>query len=245
MDLPSRRSRFIALLAALLLGLLAVPALPWAAGETTSTIEIYNFGGGPILYRGTRTETVENGRMTATTEYVDANGRAVQRTVGVHEIASRRPVSYLLEDLRSGEQERIEVKGAQVVLAYRVSKAEAGKESTLALPADAVFSPTVVPFMKYRWDALRRGESFNFPLLVPSRRDIYTFRVSEDKTSPLAGPGKVVMRMEPGTWLIRQLVDPLYFVLRADGSHELLEFHGRASIKTDGGETQDLRHVYP
>ncbi len=50
--------------------------------------------------------------------------------------------------------------------------------------------------------------------------------------------------MDPDSWLIRQLVDPLFFYFDPEPPHRLLEYRGRVSIKSDDGDDQDLRITY-
>ena len=60
----------------------------------------------------------------------------------------------------------------------------------------------------------------------------------------LQGQPVTILRMEPSSWIIRALVDPLDFIMAKATGHALLEFRGRSTIATDDGEDQDLRVVF-
>lgn len=243
---------------AMAVGALLVPALAagpgtgglWAqsagqAGEAlTVELTLYAPGSRAVRYRGLRTVRHEAGQVTVATTFTTPAGEPIQRTVAVYERDTLAPVSWQLRDLRSGERETLERGNGTLHMSYRAGGEEAPDEDSVEAAEGQVFTATVVPYLRRRWSDLAAGETVNFGLLVPSRQDVFRFRALRDDAAPGGGPGRVVVRMEPGTWLIRQLVDPLYFVLDADPPHRLREFRGRSSIRDDAGEEQDLRMVY-
>jgi hypothetical protein len=91
---------------------------------------------------------------------------------------------------------------------------------------------------------LRAGGTLTLDLLVPSRLETVRFRVRWEGDTLLEGQPAAVMRMEPATWLIRQLVDPLHFFFATDAPHRLIEYRGRTALKRDDGKPQDARVVY-
>lgn len=79
---------------------------------------------------------------------------------------------------------------------------------------------------------------------MPSRRDVYSFRMRRVEPEWDVAPGRMVVKMEPDTWILRLAVDPLYFTFATDPPHRLMEYRGRGVISTASGETQDLRITY-
>lgn len=232
-----------ALLALLeLLPSLAAAQAP-APAEHTVNLNLLPLQGDTVRYRGVRTFREADGRVTVTTVFTDSAGQTIQRTEGVYEAADLAPVSWQLSDLRSGEEERLAREGEVVRMRYRASAGEAPDEDTVDWEPPMAFTPTVEALIEREWARLAAGETVTFRLLVPSRQDSFAFRLQRaDDPAPPAG--RVRLRMEPDSWLVRQLVDPLFFLLDADPPHRLREFRGRSSIRTEEGELQDLRIVY-
>lgn len=195
------------------------------------------------LYIAARDVVTEGGRVTERTVFSDAVGRPIQRTVAVYEEASLAPVSWHLEDLRSGELEAMSREGGTVKMLYKEKTGEDPDQGSVDYQPGMLFSPTVTPFIKRNLERLRAGETVPFKLLVPSRQDVFSFRVLLDTERRFDVPG-LVIRMDPATWFIRQLVDPLYFVLDVRPPHETLIFQGRSSVKADDGDDQDLRYDF-
>lgn len=204
-------------------------------------IVLHALHGDAVLYTGRRTISQTGGRVTVRTEFLSPAGAVVQRTEGVFNAGTLAPLSWHLDDLRSGEAERIERHGETIELRYRLTGKDTLDSTTLTARHDLVFTPTVEPLILRDWDRLLAGKTVSFRLLVPSRLDSYSFRIQRDTTPALQQPGRVVLRMEPDSWFVRRLVDPLYFVFDAQAPHALREFRGRSSIRTDAGKTQDLR----
>ena len=241
-----RAACWLALLAGLLIpGVAGARAAPAPApAQSNVRMTFYPAQGDTVLYRGLRTIRSAAGRVTVTTVFSLPSGKPIQRTEAVYEAASLAPISWHLDDERSGEAESLVREGDALRLSYRADAHSASKSDTLPRRPGQMFTATVEPLIERDLARLTAGEVVRFRLLVPSRRDSYGFRIQRDDTPALQRPGTVVLRMDPDSWLVRRLVDPLYFVLQAQPPHRVLEFRGRVSIKTDAGDDQDLRIVY-
>jgi hypothetical protein len=200
--------------------------------------------GDTVLYTGLRTVRSEGGRVTVTTTYALPSGATIQRSEAVYEAATLALVSWRMDDARSGEQEQMQRDGGSVRLAYRANGHSARSTATLPWRPQQIFSATVEALIQRDWAPLAAGQAVSFRLLVPNRLDSYGFRLQRDDTPARQRPGAMVIRMEPDSWLVRRLVDPLYFVQDAAPPHGLIEFRGRVPIRTDAGEEQDLRVRY-
>jgi hypothetical protein len=81
------------------------------------------------------------------------------------------------------------------------------------------------------WDALRSGEVLEFDFFAPTRASMIGFRLSEmasdDKTSAR-------FKIEPSTWLIRLLVDPIILDYDAE-SRRLVRYKGITNIPRSEG----------
>jgi hypothetical protein len=236
-------------LAALIALFLGVPA--WAPGpraaqpERRIDLALYSLADGQLLYRGhRRVLEEEEGRTRVLTTFTTPAGTSIQETDALYRSDTLAPVNYSLDDLRSGESERLRVEGGRVFLAYRENREEKLAEDDVELSPNAVFTATVVPFLLRNWVALREGATLVFPFLVPSRQDVYAFRAGRDEKAGAGKRERIVIRMEPDSWFLRRLVDPLFFEFSTEETPRLLEFRGRSSLRDEDEDTQDLRMTY-
>lgn len=234
----------------LTVGLIIIFALAWhpaPAGAEPGTkkvsLELLDLKTGAQLYKGTREETREGGRVTIKYSYMKLDGTEIQQVTAVHEEKSLRLISYKLLDLRSGKREEMNVKGGVVKMLSQKNKDEEVETDQLQWGEKTAYTGSLVEIVRGNWEKLNEEQPVEMDLLVPSRLETVGFRLLKDSEAELAGKPVVLVRMEPNSWLIRQIVDPLFFYFVKDSPHELLQYTGRSSIRTDKGKTQDLRTV--
>ncbi|MEE8396007.1 MAG: hypothetical protein V3S29_08135 [bacterium] len=238
--------RKIPLYLGLVLAALA-PFLPGAAaaGETKTRLELYPLEGGSLLYIGDRVTVEEQGRVTQTTVFRKAGGGGpILREVWIYDRKDLRLVSQKLENPVSGQREELTRVADTVKMLARENGKEEIERKDLPWEPQMAYSAIVVPTMVDEWSKLAGGGTVAFDLLVASRLGTVGFRLKKDSVARISGEPVMVVRMEPSSWLIRRLVDPLYFFLAQKAPHRLVEFKGRSSIRTDDGDTQDLRTVF-
>jgi hypothetical protein len=207
-------------------------------------IDLYDLETERLVYRGFR-ECIEAGdKVTIKTTYKKPDGSEVQRTESVYERETLKLVSHVLADRRLGREEQIRVSGKKITLRYQEKKGEPAQSEELEWETSTSASPVLVAMMARNAELLMGGDALVFDLIVPSRLETIGFRLKKDADGTVAGKPVTIIRMEPDSWLIRQLVDPMFFYLTSAAPHRLLQYTGRVSIKTDEGEDQDLRSVY-
>ncbi len=102
-------------------------------------------------------------------------------------------------------------------------------------------------FLVAHWSELMRGEAVNFRFIALDRLETVGFKLVKESDVMWRGKAALRLRMEPSSVVIRQLVDPLFFIAEKDGSHRILEYVGRTTPKLrDGNKWKDLdaRTVY-
>lgn len=215
-----------------------------ARAEDRVELSFYTQQGNQLLYRGLRVWKTEGGRITETSTYTTPAGKPIQKAVAVFRKSDLTPISFRLNDFRSGQMEEMRKDGNRIFLSSREEKGEDSDSDTIDWEPGSLISATVVPKIKREWERLMKGNKVAFQLLVPSRQEAISFRVQVDRELTPPDKSRVVIRMDPDSWVIRQLVDPLFFTFEPAAQHRLLEFSGRVSIKTDDGDDQDLRITY-
>lgn len=224
--------------------LLTVLRPEFAIGQQTVKLELYALDSDRLLYTGVRTERFQGEIRTETTIYMKLDGTRVQRVETAYNTTTLKLVSYKLGDFRSGQREEMQVSGNSVTLLNQEGKKEKPETETLQWGPNFTFGSSVVPRILRAWDGLQSGKALTFDLLIPSRLETLVFRIKKDSDTKIQGKSVVVMRMEPDSWIIRQLVDPMFFYITAVAPRRLEVYKGRSSIKTDEGDTQDLRIVF-
>lgn len=245
MPRPSRRSGCLAALLLLLtLCLPAASGFAETAAQGTVQIRLFPLAGDTLLYRGVRTWRESAGEIWEHTTYTTPSGDPVQETDARFAADTLELRKYTLRDSRTGRQEDITVQDGRVTLRFVETRGEAPASEELAWTDEMAAAVTVTHMIRRQWEQLLAGEALVFDLLVPSRQDTVGFRVRFVASVEWQGLAAAEFRMEPDSWLIRALVDPMTFIMDNQDDHAVLEFRGRSSITTADGEDQDLRMVY-
>lgn len=112
---------------------------------------------------------------------------------------------------------------------------------------DTLVGDTIPYFIITHWNKLARGEAVPFRFLASSRLETVGFKLVKESDVDWRGKPAVRLRMEPSSMIIRQIVDPLFFIVEKDGAHLLLEYIGRITPKQREGtkwKDWDARTIY-
>lgn len=232
------------------LGLLALPMLllwPSAltAQESVSQIEAYTLESGELVFRGERRTSVSGGVETVKTVYSKPDGTVIQEEEASYDVASLKLIAFSKLDHRNGRREEMKVEGGEVYFLYQEDRDEDTDTDEIDWEDGMVFSYVIVPTIRKRWEAIKAGEEVEFDLLVPSRQEEIGFRFVDIGTETVGGRSVTVVQMEPSSFIIRQLVDPLKFYMADEAPHPLVRYVGRSGVADDEGDDQDLRFDYP
>ncbi|MEE8433546.1 MAG: hypothetical protein V3S64_02045 [bacterium] len=215
-----------------------------ARGEDRVEMSLYSLETEKLLYRGKRTFKREGGRVTEISTFTTPAGKPIQKTVAVFLESDLSPVRYQLDDLRSGHQEILRREKNGFFMSFLEKRGDKPDQDTEKFRPGSLIASAVVPRIQREWKTLMRGKKIPFSLLVPSRQDSVSFRVQLDRKKTAANKSRTVIRMDPDSWVIRQLDSALYFYFESKPPYRLLEYRGRFSIKTEDGDDQDLRITY-
>ncbi len=215
-----------------------------ARGEDRVEMSFYSLKTNQLLYRGKRLITRKQGRVTEHSTYTTPAGKPIQKTVSVFVESDLSPLRYQLDDLRSGQQEILRKEKNGFFMSSKEERGGKIDQDTEKYRPGRLLIAAVVPRIQREWKKLMREEKVAFALLVPSRQESVSFRVQLDRQLTAANKTLTVIRMDPDSWIIRQLVSALYFYLETKPPHRLQEYRGRFTIKTEDGDDQDLRVTY-
>ncbi|MCZ6843846.1 MAG: hypothetical protein O7G32_13580, partial [SAR324 cluster bacterium] len=214
--------------------LFSLAVIPWAAawgGESTAHIQIkmYEMGGSQLLYEGSRQEITGDETVTVRTQYRKPGGKTIQSIETVYGKRTLELVSHQLEDLRSGLREKIVHAEGKVKIEFREDAKEELETEELRWERNMAVSMTIVPLLRSRWADVQAGKEVEIELLVPSRQEAITFILKKDSAATVKGQAVTVIIMEPDSFIIRLLVDPLFFYMADASPHRLLQYKGRTS----------------
>jgi hypothetical protein len=111
------------------------------------------------------------------------------------------------------------------------------------LEASTVVNDNIVSYMLGYWDTLMHGEEVFLRYIVIPRTQTVGFNLVKSGESTWRGKPAVIIKMEPASFFIRLVVDPVYFTVDKD-THHVVKYEGRVTPKIKAhGEWTDLDAV--
>ncbi len=157
-------------------------------------------------------------------------------------IGKKNLIPYFFEskEFRFGRFEKIKkIADTKFVMKFRKTNTSEMKIDTIEDDDENVIFSFLVPkLINANYSKLLNGEMVNFRLLVPSRMETVGFRVRFLKKEK----GLSIIKMEASSWIIRKLVNPLYFYF--DDNLKLVKYKGRISIPDEHNKSQDGTTIY-
>lgn len=209
------------------------------AGATGVDVERYEgvarSDSGALLYRETHEVTRQGDRpVKALTIYRDASGAEIGRLLSDFSRSAYAP-SYRFVDQRAQRRESVAVSGQNLTMSFN------GERKTLAVPSDDVLvaGQGLHHYIRLNLPELAKS-SANVRFAIPSRLDIYGFRVR-----PIGNPapGVVRLRVEIDSVVLR-LVAPHLEVDYEVATRRLLRYRGVSNLEAPDGSAQDATITY-
>ena len=102
-------------------------------------------------------------------------------------------------------------------------------------------------FVVSHWKSLMQGAKVRCRYIVVPRRQRVGFTFVKESESTRQGKLVIIIKMEPTSLLIAQLVDPVYFTVEKAKTHRILQYTGRTTPRIKKGnkwEPWDAISVY-
>jgi hypothetical protein len=231
------------------------PAVPGADTATNSvdfrprvtdsaTATIYEKGSdqGAVLYKFKRQATRSGSTVNVLREYTYPDGKVALRERVVY--AGDELVSLDLEELQidargsakfSRDPATPGKRVASMEYATGVSSGGKPKTSKETLQDNTVIDDTLGEFIGSHWDALSEGRPVKLRYLSVPRRETVGFTLTRDSETTWQGRPALVIKMEATSFIIRALVDPVFFTVEKAGQHRTLQYAGRTAPKIKAG----------
>jgi hypothetical protein len=140
-----------------------------------------------------------------------------------------------IENKALGKTSEFEVRGQKVH--YKLTEKDGDvSEDTDNYEENLVVPSTMMSYMRPRFHELLEGKTIKLRVAVLDRQEAYTFNVKKFRDEKTAdGQDVVVLQMAPNSFIIKALVDPMYFYLNPK-SGEMFGFEGRSALRRKEGD---------
>jgi hypothetical protein len=196
------------------------------------------------LFTFRRTSTRAGAEVRALREYRLPEGTLAARERVAY--TNGRLASFEMDELQAGFRGSVAVVaegGGQPRLVFKWARAPDAKAETKSEPLrkDVLVNDMIPGFISLHWDELMRGRAINFRFVVLARLETIGFRLVKESEGTNSGKPVVVMRMEPTSFIIARLVNPVRFTVEKTGQRRILQYVGRTTpmIKR-GNKWEDL-----
>ena len=197
-----------------------------------------------VLYTGEQIVTVTGETVTERVTYRAPDGTLIFEREGAYRADTLSAVSYRATDLRLGMEEAVRRTNGGLEIRFKKDAKHKEKSSILASAGMQLLSLSIPALIHREWGRLAAGEQLAFELIVPSRTGTVGFRLNRTGEETVNGRATAIFRMEPSGWLIRKVVDPMFFYMALDGDHPSVQFRGRGVVPTASGDALPVRVVY-
>lgn len=201
-----------------------------------------------LLFTSQRTAMRSGTTVKVTCEYTYPDGSVAARDSIVYE--GGQLVSFETDELQTHEKGsaviRIDPRNPgkrKVFFEYSRGQGSAEKKSTSSesLESETLVDDMIPGFIAGHWDALAKGATAKFRYIVLSRTETVGFKLVKHSEMTWKGTPAVRLKMEPTSFIIAQLVDPVFFIVEKNGAHRILEYIGRTTpLIRDGNKWKDL-----
>ena len=246
------------------LGIIAAAGSSSTAAETNAaplkyeeprfiTARIYGVSanGTNLLYNFSRRATRSGESLHVLRQYTYPNGHMAARERLVY--LGDNLVSYELEELQIGARGQATIRRddlhpgrSRIVFEYSKYVEAAGrpKASSETLQSETVVNDMLGPFLMSHYDTLFRGGEVRCRYIVIPRLETVGFKFKKDSESTWEGRPVMIVRMEATSPIIRALIEPVFFTMKKDAPHRVLEYVGRTTPKMKvGNKWKDLDAV--
>lgn len=211
---------------------------------------IFALGPGPAkcLFKSERRGARTGDTVRVTCDYTYPNGALAARDRIVYEAG--RLASFEEEELQTAEKGTAIIRPdpknpgqSKIFFEYVTGQGSAAKTSGASetLANDTLVDDMIPAFIASHWADLDKGLPAKFRYIVLSRKETIGFKLLKESESVLQGQQVVRIKMEPTSFIIAQLVDPLVFVVEKAGKHHILQYIGRTTpLVKDGNKWKDL-----
>jgi hypothetical protein len=201
-----------------------------------------------LLFTSQRTATRSGSMVKVMCEYTYPDGSVAARDKIVYD--GGQLVSFETDELQTNEKGSAAVRAdprnpakRKVFFEYNRGRGNEAKKSTNTenLETETLVDDMIPAFIVSHWEALAKGTPARFRYIVLSRSETVGFKLVKHSEMTWNGTPALRLKMEPTSFIIAQLVDPIFFIVEKNGAHRILQYIGRTTpLIRDGNKWKDL-----
>jgi hypothetical protein len=191
-----------------------------------------------VLFTFRRTAARSGSTVRVLREYTAPGGGVAARERIVYEAGNL--VSFELEEPQSGASGSARVqtrpeKPSEPRITFAYTQDHKTKSGSEPLEPSTLINDMIGPFLAAHWDDLMHGSAVKFRYAAVTRAETVGFKFKKQSETTWRCRPAVVIRMEPTSWIIARLVEPLVFTAEKEGSHRILQYVGRTTPRIRKG----------
>ena len=202
------------------------------------TADIFALDGtaqGP-LFRFKRVASSSGHELKVSGEFSYPDGRTAARERVLYQ--DNHLVRYELDDLQRGGKGSATIirdpakpGGGKILFEYTTDPKRAPQTQSEPLLPNTLVNDMVGRFLAAHWDSLARGQKVACRCIVVPRQRTVGFTFRKEAETVWKGHDALELKMEPSSWLVSLVVDPLHFVVEKNPPHRVLQYTGRTTPK--------------
>jgi hypothetical protein len=201
----------------------------FAAEKLIATGEVFDKEGKKKMFLYERYQAEEGGKTKDRSVYKSLDGEVLVEETMVS--SNGKLERYDIDQKQLKKKGWIEVKGDKVVFNLKKPRKRNYPIET-KMPKNFIVGLQITPAIRENWNSIITGKDYKFKLGVWHRQEAITFKISKEKLDDKVA----VFKMSPSSFIIRAIVDPLYFTFDAK-TQALISYKGRTKPKVKSGRS--------
>ena len=195
-----------------------------------------------VLFTFRRTATRYGSAIHAVREFYSPDGALAARERVIYERGQLK--SFSLEDFQVGSRGSAVVQPGETKMNFDFVMGATRRNGTEKYMDEILVNDMVAPYIAANWNALASGDVLKCRFVSIPRAQTVGFKFFKESDSTWRGKPVMIVKAEPTSIIIAQLVSPLHFVVEKSGEHRVLEYTGRTTPKfRKNGKWEDLDAV--
>jgi hypothetical protein len=197
-----------------------------------------------VLFTFRRTATRYGSAVHAVREFYSPGGAIAARERVVYERGQLK--SFSLEDFQVGSRGSAVVQPGtgEEKMNFDYVVGTTRRNGTEKFMDEILVNDMVGPYIAANWNVLASGDVLKCRFVSIPRAQTVGFKFFKESDSTWRGKPVMIVKAEPTSIIIAQLVSPLHFVVEKTGQHRVLEYTGRTTPKfRKNGKWEDLDAV--
>jgi len=209
----------------------------------TLVFKVVDLANKKTIMEGDETVSQKAHETLKVTQYRDLQGKLVQKESIVFDSQTLTTTSFQSENFAVGEKINLQKNGDSYKLTYKESKDSTESNHIIEPIGKKVIGKVLHNLTVRNWEKLMAKVGVALELLVPSQQKSFDFNLVQSEETE----GILKLSLEPDSWLIRKLVDSMYFYYSKTSSPLLIKYEGPTTVLLKDGYPDKIRidFTYP